>query len=136
MSEPRYLTAREAAKQLGVSMPTLYAYVSRGLIRSEAGGDLRRERRYHAEDIQRLRERKEQRRDPMRATTQALHWGAPLLESALTFINEGKLYYRGQDAVTLASHNTFQEVAALLRTGDFQAHIAALNEQLNNSARL
>src|SRR5512143_3483631 len=101
MAQSRYLTAREAAKQLGVSLPTLYAYVSRGLIRSEAGEDIRRQRRYHAEDVQRLKERKEQRRDPTRATAQALHWGTPLLESTLTFINEGKLYYRGYDAIML-----------------------------------
>jgi len=136
MSQPRYLTAREAAKQLGVSMPTLYAYVSRGLIRSEAGGDIRRQRRYHAEDIQRLQERKEQRRDPTRATTQALHWGAPLLESALTFINEGKLYYRGYDAVTLTSEHTIEEAAALLWTGDSYAQIAAFNEPVTKPARI
>ena len=32
-----YLTAREAAALLGVKLPTLYAYTSRGLIRSVAG---------------------------------------------------------------------------------------------------
>ena len=31
-----HLTAPQAARELGVSLPTLYAYVSRGLIRSEA----------------------------------------------------------------------------------------------------
>lgn len=136
MSEARYLTARQAAAQLGVSLPTLYAYVSRGLIRSEAGGDIQRQRRYHAEDIQRLKERKEQRRDPMHTTAQALHWGAPLLESALTFINEGKLYYRGQDAVRIAARNTAEEVAALLWTGDLETPIAAFNEPLTKSARI
>lgn len=136
MSQSRYLTAREAAKQLGVSMPTLYAYVSRGLIRSEAGGDVRRQRRYHVEDIQRLRERKEQRRDPTRAAAQALHWGAPLLESSLTFINEGKLYYRGYDAVTLASEHNVEEAAALLWSGNLQAHIATFNEPLTKPGRI
>jgi citrate synthase len=33
----RYLTAKEAADALDISLSTLYAYVSRGLIRSEAG---------------------------------------------------------------------------------------------------
>lgn len=136
MSQPRYLTAGEAAKQLGVSLPTLYAYVSRGLIQSEASGDLRRQKRYHFEDIQRLKERKEQRRDPARATTQALHWGAPLLESSLTFINEGRLFYRGHDAVTLASEHTVEEAAALLWTGDLHANVAAFDGPLTKSARL
>jgi len=136
MSQSRYLTASEAAKQLGVSLPTLYAYVSRGLIRSEAGGDARRQRRYHAEDVQRLRDRKEQRRDPARATAQALHWGTPLLESALTYINDGKLYYRGYDAVALASEHTVEETAGLLWLGNLRAQVAAFNEPLTKSARL
>ena len=38
-----FLTATEAARRLGVSQPTLYAYVSRGMIRSEPGAG--RERR-------------------------------------------------------------------------------------------
>jgi citrate synthase len=136
MSQSRYLTAREAAKQLGVSLPTLYAYVSRGLIRSEAGGDVRRQRRYYAEDVQRLRDRKEQRRDPARATAQALHWGTPLLESGLTFITDGKLYYRGYDAVALASQHNVEETASLLWLGNLQAQVAAFNEPLTKSARI
>jgi citrate synthase len=136
MSESRYLTAREAAKQLGVSMPTLYAYVSRGLIRSEAGGEIRRQRRYHIEDVQRLKDRKEQRRDPARATAQALDWGTPLLESSLTFINEGKLYYQGYDVIRLASEHTIEETAALLWGGNLQAPIAAFNEPLTKPAQI
>jgi citrate synthase len=68
VSGTRYLTAREAAGELGISLKTLYAYVSRGLIRSEAVGGKRRNRRYRAEDVRKLKERKEQRRDPFRAT--------------------------------------------------------------------
>ena len=55
MGEDRYLTAREAAGELGISTATLYAYVSRGLIRSEATGGKRRDRRYRAEDVSTLR---------------------------------------------------------------------------------
>ena len=35
MKRDSYVTAAEAARLLGVSRPTLYAYVSRGFIRSE-----------------------------------------------------------------------------------------------------
>src|SRR5262249_59015641 len=41
-----YLSAAEAAHGLGVTLPTLYAYVSRGLVRSERVGQARA-RRYH-----------------------------------------------------------------------------------------
>ena len=93
MGEDRYLTAREAAGELGISTATLYAYVSRGLIRSEATGGKRRDRRYRAEDVSRLRERKEQRRDPARVARSALDWGTPVMESAITLIADGRVYY-------------------------------------------
>lgn len=99
-------------------MATLYAYVSRGLVRSEAGEGKRRNRRYRAEDVRRLRERKEQRRDPGRVVEGALHWGAPVMESGIALISDGKLYYRGRDACDLASGGTIEQVAALIWTGD------------------
>jgi citrate synthase len=135
MPQSPFLTAQEAAAELGVKLPTLYSYVSRGLIRSEASGNLTRERRYYAEDVQRLKERQEERRDPTNAIAGALHWGAPLLESALTLINDGKLYYRGYDAVLLASQHTVEEVAGLLWKGNLQNQVNSLNKPLTKSAR-
>jgi citrate synthase len=114
--EGRYLAAREAAEELGVSLATLYAYVSRGMIRSEAGGG--RSRRYRAEDVRRLQERKERRRDPDAAVEGALSWGTPVLESAITLVTDDGLYYRGRDAVALSAGSTVEEVAALIWTGD------------------
>ena len=73
MSQAPYLTAQEAATELGVKLPTLYAYVSRGLIRSEISGNAKRERLYSAEDVQHLKQRQEQRRDPTSAVAGALH---------------------------------------------------------------
>jgi citrate synthase len=118
MGENRYLTAREAAGELGISTATLYAYVSRGLIRSEATGGKRRDRRYRAEDVGRLRERKEQRRDPARVARGALDWGTPVLESAITLIADGRVYYRGRDAVDLSGNCSLEQVAELIWTGD------------------
>jgi citrate synthase len=114
----RYLSAHEAANELDISLPTLYAYVSRGLIRSEETGGSKRTRRYHAEDVERIKQRKQQRRDPQAGVETALHWGAPLLESAITLIADGQLYYRGQDAVALATSSTLEQVAALIWTGN------------------
>jgi citrate synthase len=116
MGEVRYLTARRAAEELGVSVATLYAYVSRGMIRSEAAEG--RGRRYRAEDVRRLKERKERRRDPDRVVEGALSWGTPVLESEITLVTEDGLYYRGRDAVALSAGSTVEEVAALIWTGD------------------
>lgn len=119
MPEKRYYTAKEAAELLGVSRSTLYAYVSRGLIRSEqASGEERRQRRYYAEDIEKLRARKEGRRNPEKLAQDALHWGAPVMDSAITLIDNNRLYYRGQDVAHLARNDTVEQVAALIWTGD------------------
>src|SRR5262252_5105069 len=112
--ETGYLSAREAATALGVQPQTLYAYVSRGLVRSEATG--KRQRRYHAADIAALRRRREN--NPEAAAEAALSFGAPVLESAITLILDGKLYYRGRDATVLAREASLHEVAALLWQGD------------------
>jgi citrate synthase len=116
--EARYLSAGRAAEELGVSLQTLYAYVSRGMVRSEAVEGKRRNRRYRAEDVRRLKERKERRRDHDGVVEGALHWGTPVMESGITLIDDGRLYYRGRDVVDLVSYKSIEEVAALVWTGD------------------
>jgi citrate synthase len=118
MGEERYFSAVRAAEELGISLATLYAYVSRGMVRSEAAEGKGRARRYRAEDVRRLKERKERRRDPDGVVEGALHWGTPVLESAITMIGGGGLYYRGRDVVDLAEEKSIEEVAALIWTGD------------------
>jgi citrate synthase len=120
MTTVRYMTAKEAAALLGVKEATLYAYVSRGLIRSAAISDTPRQHLYLAEDVEKLAARKVQRRDPAKVARDALHWGTPMLESALTLITENTLYYRGYDVIALARAHTLEEVAALLWTGSLE----------------
>jgi citrate synthase len=126
MARSPYLSAQEAAEELGVSAATLYAYVSRGLIRSEPVDEGKRVRRYHREDVQQLKERKELRRNPAKLAEQALHWGVPVLESALTLIANGRLYYRGHDVLTLASSRSVEEVAALIWLGTLDTDVDVL----------
>jgi citrate synthase len=109
-----YLTAQEAAQELDITLPTLYAYVSRGLIRSEETPGKSRAKRYRAEDVAALKARKALRHNPAQAAETALHWGMPVLESSLTLIENGRFYYRGHDALELATNTTLEEVAALL----------------------
>ncbi|MBL8131870.1 MAG: citrate synthase family protein [Anaerolineae bacterium] len=135
MARRQYLTAAEAAERLGVSRATLYAYVSRGQIRSEVGDESTRERRYHADDVEALAARKTYRRDPAKAAQDALHWGSPMLDSALTLIRDHRLYYRGEDAAALAREASFEQTAALLWTGDL-AQAGALFDTARSSERL
>ncbi|WP_395711823.1 citrate/2-methylcitrate synthase [Reyranella sp.] len=108
-----FLTSKEAARRLGVSAATLYAYVSRGLLRSEPL-DGSRERRYRADDVARLRRRREVGRKAESIANHALDFGTPVLESALTLIENNRLHYRGIDASALARTASLEEVAQLL----------------------
>lgn len=113
------MNAQEACEALAINRATLYAYVSRGLIRSEPGASTSRERRYHADDVNALLKRKQHRRSPERTAQDALHWGIPVLESALTLIEDGRLSYRGHDMRELADSHPFEDVALLLWQGSF-----------------
>lgn len=135
------MTAKEAVRELGITPATLYSYVSRGLVRSEEGGGTGRERKYHAEDIARLKGRRQMWRDPAKATEGALHWGSPLLESAITLIADGRLYYRGHDAIELAERNSAEEVGALIWNGepnpplDFDARAVRLPARMGRARK-
>jgi citrate synthase len=108
-----HLTATEAAAALGISVPTLYAYVSRGLITSHADGTARA-RLYRADEVQRLARRRGDGKRAGKVAQQVLDWGVPVLESRLTLVEGGRLSYRGQDAIALAGQATLEDVAALL----------------------
>jgi citrate synthase len=116
-----WIAAAEASKLLGVTHATLYSYVSRGLVRSEASANSTRARRYAREDVERLRRRAEERRNPDKVAAHAMHWGLPVLESSITAIADGGLYYRGHDAVALALTRPVAEVASLIWTGAFDS---------------
>ncbi|HYM32361.1 MAG TPA: citrate synthase family protein [Candidatus Cybelea sp.] len=114
MKDTIYLTARQAAQSLGISAATLYAYVSRGLIRSEATGVTRR-RRYRAEDVAALKQRRVRGREAVAAAAaRTLNFGEPILESAITLIEGGRCYYRGMDSCALAEQATLEDVARLI----------------------
>src|SRR5439155_19016628 len=108
-----WLSSAEAARRLGVSSATLYAYVSRGLLRSE-GSNGQRERRYSSDDVALLKRRRSVGRKAEAIAANALDFGTPVLESALTLIDKGRLYYRGWDAVDLARGSSLERVAELL----------------------
>jgi citrate synthase len=110
---PAYVSQREATSLLGVKPETLYAYVSRGLVRSERSAR-GRARRYAREDIERLKARRDARSGHGPVAAGALRWGEPVLASALTSIEPGGPIYRGIAATRLAESGTFEAVAELL----------------------
>ena len=114
MNREKLMSADAAAKTLGISRASLYAYVSRGLIRaSEAAGDPRR-RLYSVHDIEELKKRKATGRRPREVAAATLDFGLPVLSSGITLIEEGRLFYRGCDAARWAERATLEETARLL----------------------
>jgi citrate synthase len=115
MSE--WITAEEAMSRLRVRPQTLYAYVSRGRVRAAPDPEEPRRSRYRASDILTLTQRKARGRKAADIALDAIAWGEPVLESAITTVKDGRLYYRGQDAVRLSRTATLEEVGRLLRGG-------------------
>jgi citrate synthase len=110
----QFIDAQAASQILGVSRATLYAYVSRGLVRTTEGPDDPRRRLYSSHDIDGLKKNKSVGRKPRDVAATTLDWGLPVLSSDITLIESGRLFYRGQDAAKLASTATLEEVARLL----------------------
>ena len=107
------LSAPDAARLLGVSLPTLYSYVSRGLLASVSNGASRR-KRYPQEDVLRLAARRNDAKRGGQTAVAAMHWGLPVLETRISHILDGRLLYRGHDATALAQHATLEAAAGLL----------------------
>jgi citrate synthase len=130
-----WLGAMDASRLLGVSRATLYAYVSRGYVRSQPTAGPSRERLYARDDVERLRRRTEARRDPDKAAARSLQWGLPVLESSIAFIDGRRLYYRGHDAVELSRSRTVAEVASLIWSGRFDSELVSAPPRLVEPVR-
>lgn len=111
-SEPLYLSAREAAAELAISPATLYAYVSRGLVRSEPVGDTRA-RRYRADDVRALKNRRVPPGDHPRSS-KPFDSDMPVMDSAVSTITDDGPIYRGVDAISLSQTATLEQAATLL----------------------
>jgi citrate synthase len=105
----RMLESAEAARRLGVKLPTLYAYVSRGLLAShrapQGRGSL-----FAAEDVEALARRSR----GGRATDTRL---ATVTTSTTQLRDDGPVY-RGSPAVQLATTVPYEDAAELIWRGD------------------
>lgn len=120
-----YATAAEAMALLKVRPQTLYAYVSRGWIRSVAQKGLK-EKLYSREDIARVSQRSLARSGHGPVAASAMNWGEPIFATSITEITEQGPRYRGQLAADLVrSGATFERVAELLWTGTLPASTAS-----------
>ncbi len=106
-----YLSAREASAELSISPATLYAYVSRGLIRSEPSSDSR-SHRYRAEDVRVLKERRMPSPEPR--GLKSFDADLPVMDSTIATITEDGPIYRGVNCIDLAESDTLEHAATLL----------------------
>src|SRR5215212_12007866 len=106
-----YLSAREAAAELAVSPATLYAYVSRGMIRSEPSIDSRAHR-YRAEDVRALKDRRAPTAEPR--AFRSFDADLPVMDTAISTITEDGPVYRGVDCVALSETASLEHTATLL----------------------
>ncbi len=112
-----YVSAVEATEMLGVKMQTLYAYVSRGMIRSFPGKGSRT-RVYAREDVERIHLRTKAQSSLEAVAASAMNLGHPIVPTSITEITSQGPNYRGYPAVELAQNGaTFEQVAELLWTG-------------------
>jgi citrate synthase len=100
------LTTPQVAQRLGVKPATVYAYVSRGLLTSARNADGK---------ASLFRE------DEVVAFAAGRRKATPAIRTGLTLIRDGRLFYRGHDAVALARDQPYEAVATLLWTGELRA---------------
>ena len=121
MRAPGFITSRQAAELLGIKPATLYTYVSRGWVARvpdpSGHGNL-----YARGDVLRLRARSAARSGHGPVAGGALDWGEPVIDSAITNVTAGRLYYRGAAADELARRGaSYEQVAEHLWTGQLGA---------------
>ena len=107
-SDERYLTTAEVARRLGVKTETVYAYASRGLLRSVRLPG-RRGSFFAQSAIEEFVARGREERQPSGAVER--------IRTELTLLDGDELSYRGHRVTDLATSHTFESVATLLWTG-------------------
>jgi len=103
-----YLTADDAARELEISISSLYAYVSRGLIKSQPLENSRK-KGYLRSDIEALKRKKGGIKDDPN-----FYYSPKFNRNLITKITETGPFYRGVDVLTLARTESAESVASLL----------------------
>lgn len=113
------ISARDALSMLGVKPQTLYAYVSRGLIRA-APSSTPHQRMYLRCDVEAVTAKGRSARAATSSAERSLRWGgAAVMHTGITLVGPGGPVYRGHPALGLArGGRTFEECAQLLWSGE------------------
>lgn len=121
-----WISMAQACSQLGVRPQTIYAYVSRGKLEVMPDPADTRRSLYRAEDVAGLAKRKQAGRKHETLATNTLFGAEPSIPTAISTFHRQRLYYRGQDAITLAGSASLEEAAQLLWQADQQADFSCM----------
>lgn len=114
-----WISRSEVLERLAVKPQTLYAYVSRGRIAARPDPRDPRRSLYAAEDVLRLADRSAAgglRPSPLVGGLASR--GEATVDSSISTVRSGRLFYRGRDAVALAETATVEQAARLLWGGE------------------
>jgi citrate synthase len=116
--DKRFLDMKQATAILGVKPQTLYAYVSRGLVRtgSQIG---KKTSLYSREDVESVAMRSRKGTPELAIGDRSMRWGAGLiLPTSISSIEANGPHYRGRNAIDLArASRNFEDIVELLWTG-------------------
>lgn len=109
-----WITQEEACEALGVRKQTLYAYVSRGQIEVRWDPDHASRKLYRESDVAALVKKRGLGRAHKSIAASTMAWGEPIIDTRISTIVRGQLFYRGKDVLGLADHLSLEDVAQLL----------------------
>lgn len=129
------LSAAEACAYLSIKPQTLYAYVSRGQLRAvlqpKGQGHL-----YARTELEALRARSRARAGHGPAAASAMRWGEPILDSAVSCVSNGMLFYRGFALSDLIREkSTFENVSECIWSGELPRQRVIWSDIFKNENR-
>lgn len=112
MADDDWINADTACARLSVRKQTLYAYVSRRLLRVRPDPADSRRRLYAARDVDHLATTHSRPRGRADVAAGSIRWGDPVLKTRISGVHNGTLYFGDMPAAVLARTMTLEEVAA------------------------
>jgi citrate synthase len=129
-----WISQEEACEALGVRKQTLYAYVSRGQIEVRQDPEQANRKLYRASDIASLLKKRSVGRARKNIASSTMAWGEPIINTRISTIARGRLYYRGHDAIHLADTATLEEAARLLWDAQHVPHFPSVESVSSDGA--
>ena len=112
MKKADWIDRATACDGLGVRPQTLYAYVSRGLIRAQSDPLDRRRSLYSRADIDGLAAKHRRPRARVEVARGAIRWGDPVLQTRISHVSDGVLWFGDRLSDDCAEQMDLEQIAA------------------------